>query len=128
MSEFIAPTGISGAPLGKVRNPWGAWGLSLVTCGIYYVYWWYKVNEEAAAYDRSIEVNPTMSALALFVPICNIVSIVRTGDRIKSAQTNGGVLARCSGWLGLLLAILFSLHIVYYQTALNDLWGGGTEG
>jgi len=125
MSDPMAAAGIQGHPVGKVRNPWGAWGLGLITCGIYYVYWWFKINEELKNYDTQIQVEPGLATLALFVPICDIVTIIKTGNRISQAQETSGVVARCSGLLGLLLAFLAGLNVVYYQTALNDLWANG---
>lgn len=107
--------------VGKVRSPWGVWGLSIITLGIYQLYWWYKVNEEARDYG-GVQVEPVLALLALFVPIANIVSIVRTGGRIGQAQSSGGLASRCSGGLGFLLALLFATHLVYYQSQLNKLW------
>ena len=114
-------------PVGKTRHPWGVWGLSIITFGIYYLYWWFKINEELKDYDTQIQVSPALALLANFVPICDLVTIVKTGGRISQAQTTADTIARCSGWLGLLLGFLFGLHVVYYQTALNDLWSTGGE-
>ena len=30
----------------KKRNPWGVWGLSIITLGIYGFFWWYYINRE----------------------------------------------------------------------------------
>lgn len=30
----------------KARNPWGVLGLSLITLGIYPIFWWYFINRE----------------------------------------------------------------------------------
>ncbi|MEO6987329.1 MAG: DUF4234 domain-containing protein [Aquihabitans sp.] len=122
--------GYGGRKLGKIRNPWGVWGLSLITFGIYHLYWWYKINEEVRDFDQSIKVEPVMSLLAIFVPIANLVSLVRTGGRIGQAERNAGSPSPTSGGLGLLLAFLFSMHIIYYQGHLNTLWeqhGGRPE-
>jgi hypothetical protein len=108
--------------VGKTRNPWGAWGLSLITFGVYYVVWWFRVNREVHDYEPSIEVEPGLAAVALFVPIANIVTIVKTGGRIGRAQQAVGSAERCSGGIGFLLAILLATHIVYYQSQLNTIW------
>jgi hypothetical protein len=108
--------------IGKQRNPVTVWLLVLITFGIYGIYWWYKANDEVKQFDPSIEVNPTLAVLALFVPICNIVTIVRTGSRIGQAQQNASGNRECSGGLGFLLAILFALDFMYYQANLNKLW------
>lgn len=107
---------------GTTRNPVTVWLLVLVTLGIYGIYWWYKTNEELAAYDPSIEVNPLLATLALFVPICNIVTVVRTGSRIGQAQQTAYGRRECSGGLGFLLAILLALDFLYYQSNLNKVW------
>ena len=107
---------------GKTRSPWGVWFLTLITFDIYGLYWWYKANEEVGNADASIEVNPALSMLALFVPICNIVTIFRTGSRIGQAQHGRLGLNGTNGWLGLLLAVLGGFHVVYYQSNLNKMW------
>ena len=111
-----------GRRVGKVRSPWGVWGLAIITLGIYQLYWWYKINEEARDYDERIQVQPGIAVLALFVPIANLVSLVKTGGRIGQAQRFGGLGSRCSGVLGIVFAILFATHLVYYQSQLNKLW------
>ena len=45
MAETVT---IGGQPYLK-RNPLGVLGLSVVTLGIYFFYWYYKVNEEVQA-------------------------------------------------------------------------------
>jgi Domain of unknown function (DUF4234) len=38
---------IAGGPCrAKVRDPWMVVGLSVVTLGIYTIYWWYEINRE----------------------------------------------------------------------------------
>ena len=36
-----------------IRNPWGAFGLAVVTFGIYYRYWYYEINRELNHYGRA---------------------------------------------------------------------------
>ena len=109
-------------PVGKTRSPIGVWLLAIITFGIYGLYWWYKVNDEVGEFDSSIDVNPVLSLLALFVPVCNIVTIFTTGGRIGTAQEHATNDNDCSGFIGFLLAIAFGLHLVYYQSNLNKLW------
>ena len=107
---------------GKTRNPWGVWALAVVTLGIYGFYWWFKANQEAKDYDQRIAVEPVLALLALFVPIVNIVSVVRTGSRIRQAQEGAGTSERCSGGLGFVFSLLLGTHLVYYQSQLNKVW------
>ena len=93
-----------------------------MTLGIYQLFWWYKVNEETREYDERVQVQPGIAVFALLWPIANIVTVVKTGGRIAQAQRSAGISSRCSGGLGILLAILFGLNVVYYQGQLNKLW------
>ena len=112
----------SGGPIGKVRNPFVVFLLPFFTFGIYFLYWHFKVNEELANYDRRIEVNPTLSLLALFVPIVGYVSIWNTGTRVAMAQNLSGRFQTCSGALGTVLAFFILGNTFYYQSELNNLW------
>ena len=121
--------------VGKKRQPWGVWGLTIITLGIYYYVWWYKVNRETRDFDNQINVNPALSVIAwipgAYLLIPPFVSAYRTGTRIAQAQAAAGLPATCSGGLGILFAILFSTHTVYYQGQLNKIWEsypGATEG
>lgn len=121
--------------VGKKRQPWGVWGLSLITIGIYYYVWWCKVNRETRDFDSRITVNPALSVLAWipgsYLVIPPFVSAFRTGKRISQAQVAAGLPATCNGGLGILLAILASTHTVYYQGQMNKIWDsyeGAAEG
>ena len=115
----VSPTG---KPLGKVRSPIGVWLLTLVTFGIYLVYWWYAINKELDDFDDEIDISPVLSAIALFGVITTVVTIVRTGGRIGHAQKRAMGEDDTSGWLGLLLAFLGLFDVWYYQAKLNKLW------
>ena len=110
------------AALGKVRRPFGVWLLTVVTLGIYGLYWWYRVNAELADFDPEIEVSPGLATVALVVPLANIVTVVRTGGRIGAVQQHATGASGCSGLLGLLLALVGGFHLAYYQAKLNALW------
>jgi len=111
---------------GKTRNPWGVWLLSLVTLGIYHLYWYYKVNAELRDYNETILVQPGIALMAilfggLLCGIPPIVSWVKTGGRIAHAQRIAGRLERCSGLVGFLLQLL-GFGVVYYQSQINKVW------
>lgn len=111
---------------GKTRNPLVVWLLSLVTLGIYQLYWYYQVNREAREYEPSVDVRPGVAVVAVTVGGLLIVppwvSIFKTGRRIAQTQQAAGVPERCSGLLGLVLVLVFDLWVVYYQSQLNKVW------
>jgi hypothetical protein len=112
--------------VGKKRQPWGVWGLTLITLGLYYYVWWYRINRETRDFDARITVKPGLSVLA-FLPgsyllIPPFVSTYKTGQRIAQAQTAAGLPATCSGGMGILFLFLLNTHTVYYQGQLNKIW------
>ena len=112
---------------GKRRNVvlvWLVW--PLITLGIYHLYWWYKINDEARRLDPSIDVNPLLSLLAIFpgglIIVPPFVTVYRTGGRIRRMQSAAGLDPDVIPILGLLLMFLFSLYSLYYQVSLNGVW------
>jgi hypothetical protein len=120
----------------KIRHPWGVFFLGLITLGIYYLVWYYKINRELRDFgERSqtpnpIPVEPFLSLLAITVGwiiiVPPFVSWYRTFGRIRTAQELGGVTPRVSPGLGFLLYllafVLLPFEMVYAQSHLNRLW------
>jgi hypothetical protein len=119
----------------KIRNPWGVFLLALVTLGIYYLVWYYKINRELRDYGRATETpelgdSPVISLLAIsvgwLVLIPPFVSMYRTFARIATAQNTAGVETEASPLLGLVLffiGVLFlPVELVYGQMELNKAW------
>jgi heme/copper-type cytochrome/quinol oxidase subunit 2 len=112
---------------GKTRNIWLVWLVwPLITLGVYYFVWWYKINREARDFDEKIEVNPVLSLLAVtigsIIIVPPFVSIYRTGLRIAKMQEDAELQPSCNGWIGVGLSFVASLQSLYYQTELNKLW------
>ena len=122
----------------KMRNPWAVLGLSLITLGIYYVFWWYFINREMRDVGNANGVDlgqsPGVSVLAItlgaFVIIPPFVSIWKTGRRMEGTQRVVGV----SGGNGPLFFLLEIIPIVslfapvYMQMELNKAWHAIEDG
>jgi hypothetical protein len=122
----------------KVRHPVAVPALSVITIGIYFVYWWYQVNREVVDLGRARNVtglgdNPTLSLLAVFpgalviVPL--YVSLYNGVKRFQRAQQATLGDSTLNGWivLGLLVAgfvVPFATLVVpgYVQAELNKIW------
>jgi hypothetical protein len=109
----------------KRRNPWGVFLLSIVTIGVYYLVWWYKVNNEMKNFG--IQNDPAVATLAVslggFIIVPVFVSWYKTADRILKAQEQAGASERIAPILGLLLYIVVSIFAIpYYQSQLNKAW------
>jgi len=115
----------------KLRNPLGVVGLSIITLGIYYVFWWYFINREMRDFGRARNVdlgqNPGNSVLAItlgaFIIVPAIVSMWRTSDRIQRTQELAGVDRPTNGpIIFVLLLLLAPVGIWYGQMELNKAW------
>lgn len=126
MADLVTVEGIGS----KRRNPWGVFGLSLLTIGIYYVVWWYKINNEMRNYG--IANSPAKATLAItlggFVLVPPFVSVYNTADRIKQAQEKAGAKERMQPVLAILLFIVVGLFAPpFYQSQLNKVWDALVE-
>ena len=124
----------------KIRSPVGVALLSLVTLGIYAIFWYYYINREMADLGRArgtdeLGDSPGKSVLAVtlgaLIIVPAIISIVHTFQRLQRAQRMSGVEPQINGWLSLVMCLL-GLSIVFYayeQSELNKVWrssDGGT--
>ena len=108
----------------KIRNPLGVLGLTLITLGIYGIFWWYFINREMADYGQANGVpelgdNPILSVLAVtigaLIIIPPFVSLWRTLKRIETAQN------RALGSNNISVILLFVLPFLM-QSNLNQVW------
>jgi drug/metabolite transporter (DMT)-like permease len=112
----------------KIRSPWGVFFLALVTLGIYYVVWYYKINRELR--DFGVGTSPLTSVLAItiggLIVVPPFVSIWNTLGRIHQAEEKVGStdpISRGLGFVLYLVAVFFlPFELVYMQEHLNTLW------
>ena len=108
--------------VGKPRGPVVVIVLSIITLGVYYLYWYYKINDEMRRYRSFIEVSPGLALLAQFVPIVNWISGYRTAARLRRLEEADQV-APISPVLALVLDLLLGVvYPIYVQYHLNKLW------
>jgi hypothetical protein len=113
----------------KIRGPWAVFFLALVTLGIYYLVWYYKINRELRdAGDQNVDpfvalVAISIGALIIFPPL---VSEYATFRRLRAAQEAARLPDPVAPWVGLFLFILayvfLPFELVYAQSNLNRLW------
>jgi hypothetical protein len=109
-------------PVGKVRSPLAVLLLSIVTLGIYGLYWYYKTFQEMKEYSG----NGIGGVLGLILSFfCGIIVIFLLPAEVGSLYTNDGQPAPISGLTGLwvLLPLLGGLIWLWkVQGRLNDFW------
>lgn len=116
----------------KIRNPFLVFIWSLVTLGVYYVVWYYKINRELRD-ACAVEVSPVVAIVAITIGWVVIVppffSWYRTFERIVQAQRNASVTNEASPVLGFILfvlAVMFvPVEVIYAQDELNKVWRSG---
>jgi hypothetical protein len=119
----------------KLRRPWGVFTLSIVTFGLYHLYWYYQANRELK--DYGVGTNPVLSLLAQFpgalLIVPAFVSWWRFFGRIREAQVRAGCNELVDHTTGVVLYViaffLLPFELVYAQQHLNGLWrkAGSTE-
>jgi Domain of unknown function (DUF4234) len=133
---------INGGPgTAKIRHPVAVAALSIVTIGIYFLYWWYQVNREMVDLGKARNAeglgdNPTLSLLAMFPGALIIIppyfSLYNGVQRIKRAQEVGLGYSEdqtINGWIVLALIVgSFFVGVTglivpaYIQSELNKVW------
>jgi len=113
----------------KTRNPFGVFVLALVTLGIYYFVWYYKVNRELRD-AANINTSPVMAVLAItigwIIIVPPFVSWYRTFKRIQQAQQAAQLTSEANPILGFILYVValyfLPVELLYAQDELNKLW------
>ena len=122
------PVQIQGSSyVGKIRNPLGVVGLSLITLGIYSLVWYFKTNKELAELGQAkgteeLGTNPTTSILAIIpgfiVLVPPFVSFYQYCKRINAGERLVGLPEGMAAGL-LFLIMIFVSPIGYYIAQAN---------
>jgi hypothetical protein len=114
----------------KIRSPWAAALLPLITLGIYHLVWWYRINREMRDYGKAkgydLGQNPTNSVLALFpgglIIVPALVTYWRGTKRAMGASRLAGQ-EPLNGWIAIVLYLLIAPALwAYIQVSLNHAW------
>lgn len=113
--------------VGKQRSPIAVLFLSFVTLGVYFMYWYYKVNAEVHRHEPRIKVRPGVALLAvtlgafLFIP--PFVSFYNTAVRIQKMQIADRDTHQISPLITFILLFFFGIgYVVQVQSNLNAHW------
>jgi hypothetical protein len=128
----IADTG----SVAKTRDPLGVALLTLVTLGIYFFVWYYKVNREMSELGRArgtdeLGDNPGNSLLAVtlgaLIIVPAVISLYNTFLRTQAAARLTGT-EPLNGWIALALYLFLGIGFpAYLQSGLNKVWDAQTD-
>lgn len=118
---------------GKIRNPLGVIGLTLITFGIYGIVWYYKMNKELAEIGKARNTEecgtaPGTSVLAVtlgaFVIVPAIMSMYNFCKRLNAAERLTGAPQGVEPGL-LFVVFLFVSPVGFYlaQSSMNKVLG-----
>lgn len=112
-------------PLGKDRSPGAVLGLSVITLGFYYLYWYGKLNAEIHRHDADIKVVPALSVIAAVFPVFNVVSAYSTAARLRQMQLDDGMVNTISPVVALLLFLFLGIgYPLYVASQAREHWHG----
>lgn len=113
----------------KVRNPLAVIGLTLITVGIYGIYWYYQINREMADIGRArgseeAGTDPMKSVLAVtlgaLVLVPAFMSVYGTWQRLNATERLVGLEPNMTAGTGFVLSLFLGPVGTYFlQTGLN---------
>jgi hypothetical protein len=111
----------------KKRQPLGVLGLSIVTLGIYWYYWYYKTNDEIRRFERDDTVRPGVALLAItlgwLILVPPFISVYNTSSHIVRMEQRLGIQQQLSPALNVIFLLIVGIVIpVYTQEHLNRVW------
>ncbi|GGD12240.1 DUF4234 domain-containing protein [Nocardioides daphniae] len=112
-------------PVGKVRGTGLVIVLTIVTFGIYSLYWYYKIHQEMKAHSGAGIGGPIALLLAFFVGfVMPFISSHEIGSLRERAGQEPKVSAVTGLWVipGCLLLVLPLVWLVKTNGAINDYW------
>jgi len=115
------------------RNPLGVLGLGFITLGIYFLYWYYKANEEIQRFTSDQTISPTRSLLAVFpggiVIVPALIAFYNTADHVARMEQQRGISSQISPAITVVIGLVFSIAVgIYVQEHLNRIWDAAAAG
>ena len=109
------------------RNPLGVLGLTVLTLGIYFFYWYWKINDELRLYKHDESIGPTRSLMAMIfgwlIIVPPFIAMYNTAKHIQGAEQGIGVQQQIEPAITIVILLIFSIaNTVYVQEHQNRIW------
>ena len=116
----------------KVRGPLAVLGLTIITFGIYYFYWYYQVNDELRRYERDESINPTRSLMAVLfgwiIIVPPFIAMYNTAKHIQQIEVRDSIQPVIEPALVIVFMLLLGIvNPPYMQAHLNPIWRRGSD-
>jgi len=109
------------------RNPLGVLGLSVVTLGIYFFYWYYKINEELRTFEHDDTISPTRSLMAMIfgwlIIVPPFIAMYNTAKHVRGIEDRTAIQPVLEPALVIVIMLLVTVGTgLYLQEHLNRIW------
>jgi hypothetical protein len=122
---------IEGRPYLK-RNPLGVLGLTVITLGIYFFYWYWKINDELRLVEHDESISPTRSLMAMIfgwlIIVPPFIAMWNTANHVQALEERVGVGQTVEPAITIVILLVFSLaNGIYIQAHLNRAWDAASS-
>jgi hypothetical protein len=121
-APMAAPGGQSGAPLGEIRSPVAVILLSIITLGIYSLYWQYKTFKEMKDYSGTGLGGGLALVLAIIFGIINVFMMPAEAGNLYEREGRPKPVSGVTGFWILLPLLGGFIWLFKTQGALNRFW------
>jgi mannose/fructose/N-acetylgalactosamine-specific phosphotransferase system component IIC len=109
------------------RNPLGVLGLSFITLGIYFAYWYYKVNDELRRFEHDETISPTRSLMALIfgwiIIVPPFIAMYNTAKHVQAIEERMAIQPQLEPALAIVIMLFVAIgNGIYIQEHLNRIW------
>ena len=109
------------------RNPLGVLGLTVITFGIYYFYWYYQVNDELRRFEHDETISPVRSLMAVLfgwiIIVPPFIAMYNTAKHVRTIEERLSMPSQLEPALVIIIMLLFSIaNGLYIQEHLNRIW------
>lgn len=115
------------------RHPLGVLGLSIITIGIYFFVWYYKINDEVRRFENDQTISPTRSLMAMIfgwlIIVPPFIAMYNTAKHVQDVERRSAIQPELEPALTIVILLLVSIaNGLYVQEHLNRIWdrAGGT--
>jgi uncharacterized protein DUF4234 len=114
------------------RDPLGVLGLSFITLGIYFFYWYYKINDELRRFERDDTISPTRSLMAMIfgwlIIVPPFLAMYNTAKHVSGVEQRRAIQPQLEPALAIVIMLFVSIgNGVYIQEHLNRIWDHATR-
>jgi hypothetical protein len=109
--------------VGKVRNPWGVIGLSIITLGIYSLYWQYATFKEMKDFSGEGIGGGLGLLLAILISVVNVFLMPAEVGHLYVAAGRERPVRGPTGFWVLIPIVGGFIWVIKVQGALNRFWG-----